>query len=62
MIFQGYFWKLSNNKPYQFQMNNVRDNAMYSSKKMSPPNLSPEIRKEKLKKGLNILEEFLELI
>lgn len=62
MIFQGYFWKLSNNKPYQFQMNNKRDNAMYSSKKMSPPDQKPEVRREKLQKCLNILREFLELI
>jgi len=62
MIFQSYFWKLSNNKPYQFQMNNLRDNAMYSSIKISSPDQKPEVRREKLKKCLDILGEFLELI
>lgn len=62
MIFQIYFWKLSNNKPYQFQMNNLRDNAMYSSIKMIRPDQKPEVRREKLKKCLDILGEFLELI
>ena len=59
---QIYFWKLSNNKPYQFQINNLRDNALYGSIKMSPPDQTPEVRREKLKKCLNILGEFLELI
>jgi hypothetical protein len=60
MIFQSYFWKLSNSKPYQFYINNKRDNAMYHSKKMSPVDQKPEVRKENLRKCINILKEFLE--
>lgn len=62
LLYQAYFWKLSNNKPYQFQINNLRDKGLYSSKKMVPPDKTPETRRDNLNKCIKVLEEFCEFI
>ncbi|MFX1329122.1 MAG: hypothetical protein ACFE91_13425 [Promethearchaeota archaeon] len=62
LICQIYFWNLSNKKPYEFQINNMRDKAIYGSIKIRNPTLKPELRQENLRKCITILKEFLELM